>query len=51
MEKERLAFNYFEDTEFGEMWGKVKDMKALVNRNLCIGELICVPKADRKVVL
>jgi hypothetical protein len=51
MEKGRLAFNYFGDTEFGEMWEKAKDMKALVNGNLCIGELICVPKADREVVL
>jgi hypothetical protein len=26
-------------------------MKALINRNLQIGELVCVPKADREVVL
>jgi hypothetical protein len=51
MEKGRLAFDYEGDTEFGEMWKRARDMKALVNGNLRIGELVCVPKADREVVL
>jgi hypothetical protein len=51
MEKGRLAFDYLGDAEFGKLWKQARDMKALINGNLRIGELVCVPKADREVVL
>jgi hypothetical protein len=47
----KFKFDYTGDQEFGKIWQHFSDSDSLVNRNVRIGGLICVPKKDRQFLL
>jgi Integrase zinc binding domain len=51
MEKGKMAFDYTDDEEFEKIWSTVSKIGGLIGGNLRLGELVCVPKVDRIIVL
>jgi hypothetical protein len=47
----KFKFDYSNDKEFGKIWNHFRDEELLVNGNVRVGGLVCVPKKDRFTVL
>jgi hypothetical protein len=48
---EKFKLDYTGDKEFGKIWQHFRDTDSLVNGNVRIGGLVCVPKKDRQFIL
>jgi Integrase zinc binding domain len=47
----KFQFDYIKDTKFKKMYKTFKKQNMLIQGNVRVSELICVPKQDKKIVL
>jgi Integrase zinc binding domain len=47
----KIQFNYTKDTKFKKTYETFKKQNTLIQDNIRVSELICIPKQDRKTVL